>query len=509
MERLENITYEKTSYIKIKNRLSKLFEQEELLKLGLTHKIVSKTEYGYPLDYIQIGHGENDIFLVAGTHGSEIITVDFITQLLENINIFKNFDPNIFKLNIIPIQNPEGFDISTSNLSTILDNNFEKSSYEYYLRYRTDSIIGGAINSLNNFINNFINNKISISPNDFLIEFKNFINTNNSWRKLCDEKAIPNIKIFNYLINNIESVQSFNSLQIELMNVCNNTLSKLDLNNLNDNFLHLFISQIRGGFNSSEIWDAIDNENQIKLYQQMFSNGGEISHLQSINLENDINEMYRKYNHPKGSQIGHDSTGIGINLNANQPLNPGIESMKNKTVIYGPGVKNNIKNYFPGPLGIPCMDKDNFTFAKENEALFKLISDSYNNGNYLLTLLYHGTGGLIYYKPYESLMNEKEYNEFYNYNKELALLYQENTNYKILEESDTTGYGDLLRRTFPGVLMIELSKMGGNPIGPYGDKDNIYNTINDNFSAIENILYYLKKRIKSNKKKLIKYDVNI
>ena len=54
-----------------------------------------------------------------------------------------------------------------------------------------------------------------------------------------------------------------------------------------------------------------------------------------------------------------------------------------------------------------------------------------------------------------------------------------------------------MARTFPGVLMIELSKMGGNPIGPYGDKTNIYNTINENISAIANIIKYFNKRIKT------------
>ena len=122
----------------------------------------------------------------------------------------------------------------------------------------------------------------------------------------------------------------------------------------------------------------------------------------------------------------------------------------------------------------------------------------YQNGNYLATLLYHGTGGLIYYKPYHNEMNELQYNEFYNYNKELANIYHDSTDYKILEDASTTGYGDLLRRTFPGVLLIELSKMGGNPIAPYGDYNNIYNTMNDNFKAFDSLLNYFSQNIKKN-----------
>ena len=503
MEKLENITYEKPNYNIIQNRINSLFQNEELLKLGLTRKFLTQTEYNYPLDYIQIGHGDNELFIVAGTHGSEIITVDFITQLLEQIHTFEEFDPNIFKLNIIPIQNPEGFDISSSNLSIIQDNNFEKSSYEYYLRYRTDSIITNALNNLNIFINNLINTPQPITSDNFLFELKQFINTNNTWKRLEDPKALQNIKIFNKLINNISKAQDFNTLKLELLNICNITLTKLNTNNLNDTFLALFINQLKNGFDSNNIWNNINNENQKKLYQQMFSNNT-IKNLQSSNLEKDINKMYRLYNHPLGSQISHDATGNGINLNANHPLNPGIETTKKGIIIYGPGVKNNIKNYFPGPLGTPCQNVDEFKYAIENKALFKLINESYNNGTYLATLLYHGTGGLIYYKPYEQLMSEKQYTKIYNYNQELASIYQQSTKYNILEEASTTGYGDLLRRTFPGVLMIELSKMGGNPIGPYGDKNNIYNTINDNFDAIKKILLYFHQKIKLSKKKLIK-----
>lgn len=504
MEKLENITYEKIDYIKVRNKLDNLTKNENLLKLGYNKKTLTTTEYNYPLDYIEIGHGKNELFLVAGTHSSEIIAIDFIMQLLEQLPTFKDFDPNIFKLKIIPIQNPEGFDISSSNLKIIPEHNFQEKSYEYYLRYRTDSIIVNALNALNNFINNLKNNNNIIDATIFLTEFKKFIDINPSWKKLEDKNSMPNIKIFNTLIKNIPNTTDFNTLKLELVNTCNTTLSKLNTNNLHDSFLQLFINQLKSGFDSDNIWTMLTNENQNKLYQQMFAQNNNIQNLQNPTLEKDINNIYKQYNHPQGSQISHDATGIGINLNANHPLNRGLEAIKNNNIIYGPGVKNNIKNYFPGPLGTPSKDVNNFTYAIENQALYQLLKDSYDKGNYLATILYHGTGGLIYYKPYEDLMTTQDYNEFYNYNQELANIYQQSTNYRILEESSTSGYGDLLRRTFPGVLMVELSKMGGNPIGPYGDKNNIYNTMNDNFIAIQKILLHFKEKINTPKKKINK-----
>ena len=35
-----------------------------------------------------------------------------------------------------------------------------------------------------------------------------------------------------------------------------------------------------------------------------------------------------------------------------------------------------------------------------------------------------------------------------------------------------TGIGDLLREKYRNAYLLELSKMGGNPIGPYGDRKN-------------------------------------
>ena len=204
--------------------------------------------------------------------------------------------------------------------------------------------------------------------------------------------------------------------------------------------------------------------------------------------------MYQENNHPRGSQIIHDSTGLGINLNANNNLNPGINYIKNKQIIYGPGIKSNIRNYTPGPLGIPTLDVNNFEYANENLVLENLIQDSIRKGKYLATILYHGTGGLIYYKPHKELMNDDKYLDFLKINQELAYIYHQETDYKILEESDFTGYGDYLRRTYQGVLLIELSKMGGNPIGPYGDKSNTYQVFSDNTKALSSVIKCLEKR---------------
>ena len=106
--------------------------------------------------------------------------------------------------------------------------------------------------------------------------------------------------------------------------------------------------------------------------------------------------------------------------------------------------------------------------------------------------------------PHDTLTGDN-FQEFYTYNKELTEAYNTGIEqygqpaYKAINESDTTGFGDELARTFKGVLMIELSRMGGNPIGPYGDRENINRTINENISALNNVFKHFKTKRKGRK----------
>ena len=59
-----------------------------------------------------------------------------------------------------------------------------------------------------------------------------------------------------------------------------------------------------------------------------------------------------------------------------------------------------------------------------------------------------------------------------------------------------TGTGDMIRQLLPGFLIVELSKMGGNPIGPYGDKNNYIKVINDNINAFYNVINLINEKVK-------------
>lgn len=501
MEKLENFIYQKLNYTTYQERLATLDKMESLKKLGYSHQRLASTTYHYPLDYLTIGYGKKDLFLVGGTHGSETIGIDFLLNFIPEIPNIEEFDPNLFTLHIIPLQNPEGFDISSNTLKNMNDTDFPEKAYEYYLRYRTDSIIVAAIKELNQLFAH-MNNTPLLSATQVKSCLEDFFFKNSAWVRLSDTRVMPNIQIFNEQVKKNWSVSSYDDIKINLLSACNTTLEhpQLKPNDIHDQFLILLLSILKEHWSSQDLWTPIANPEQLKLYQKMFEDV-DFQGLQNLNLSKDVRVMYQTYKHPKGSQIGHDATGAGVNLNANHLLSPGIEAMREHRTIYGPFVKNNIKNYTPGPLGTPTLEAMNFEETIENQSLESILDKSYQEGRYLATLLYHGTGGQIFYQPFQGLMEENTYQEFLQYNKELATCYQQATNYQLLDSKGTSGYGDYLRRTYPGVLLIELSKMGGNPIGPYGDKNNIYQVFKDNTTALKNLLEYFSKLDTKKKRK--------
>ena len=119
----------KINYQEYQNKLNKITTNPKLTALGLKKYTLGQTTYHYRIDYITVGFGEKDIFFVAGTHGSEIISTDFILHFIENIPHLKGFDPNVFTLKILPLQNPEGYDITTNTFRESKDEEFTQKSY--------------------------------------------------------------------------------------------------------------------------------------------------------------------------------------------------------------------------------------------------------------------------------------------------------------------------------------------------------------------------------------------
>lgn len=105
------------------------------------------TKCDLPIRHFITGNGEKDIVITGATHGSEIISTDFIIKLMEEINSnpsnWKQVLEN-YKIHFIPMLNPEGYLISTSAVRKLIPRNMsqeeaEKICKEYYRIYRLDT----------------------------------------------------------------------------------------------------------------------------------------------------------------------------------------------------------------------------------------------------------------------------------------------------------------------------------------------------------------------------------
>ena len=219
--------------------------------------------------------------------------------------------------------------------------------------------------------------------------------------------------------------------------------------------------------------DTINKDNPFKQHQKLFEEINNNSIKGYSILKDSVGEIL--IHHPKGSIIDWASNGNGIDLNANTKINIKKEGTLNKTIAY-----NNIRADIPSPIGHPGNNQSkNFTQEIEIISLENLLKSLKNNC--VAFLNYHSVGGLIYQRP----ENDDKFITSYNYL--LSKFYQEHTiknngNYDIKkgQSGRAISVNDQLRQKYPGNILVELSPMGGNPIGPFGDPNNIKNTIESN-----------------------------
>ena len=368
-------------YDEVLSELDRITSNGEFEKQPSEHTECDNIE----IPYYTMGHGPNHIVVCGGTHGSEIISVDFVLRLMDSISKregeFANIDLNEYTFHFIPVQNPEGYIISTSSIRTLIgreatEEEIERMSKEYFMAYRQDDI-----NAKNN-------------PED----------------------------------------------------------------------------------------------KSQKNHQKMFENATyECIPEKYPELRESVRRIYSNPDVPKGSIVVHRGNGLGTETNRS----PLYNALKEPTDSdFGPNRYNNIDMRIPGPLGVPPK-----TDIRENKFLRGLIDRLYKEGKYCGSIIYHGTGGMIYSKVSnddevlleEDLNDEQKRDKYIKnvVNRVLSRKYQEKTKYTTPNGSEKPGYrivkdpslkdvDERLRLDYPAVLLIELSYMGGNPIGPLGDRDNNY-----------------------------------
>ena len=494
---MADIKYEKLDYNTYLNRLEDVLKDPSLFDMGLKKHVLGLTKYGYQVIDYQLGNGKYDLFIVGGTHGSEIISVDFVTQLIKNAPFLTNYDPNLITLHMIPNLNPEGFDMTTQTMKDINNDNLTKESYDYYLRYRLDNTVNKYINYLNSIFKLRINH--TMTPYEFIQIIKNSFN-DVLWKNICDDKAIPKMIEFEKMITTMKVDNDFSKLFENI----NFIIYKIIQENKDNIYLISILNRLKDVIFSDDVLKflihntfKLNKSNGSRLYQEKFENIN-IDGTYNPKLAIDINNLYKDKKIVPGSQIKFDATGAYINLNMQNPDNPGITAMKDKITSYGVTPVNNVKIFEDGPLGKPTEDPNNFTFSKENSYLNNLLKVSSDNNRLLGALLYHGTGGVVFSKPYQTEENKKYTDQILSYNDLLFDAYNKATGYTQVEFATNTGYGDLIRKTYPGVLLIELSEMGGNPLGPYGDQYNYNKVITDNILAVDELLATYNNMILSN-----------
>lgn len=397
---------------------------EELKKISknniFSNNDIGITSHGLPITQYVVGNGSRHVVITGATHGSEIITTDFVINLMKDIEKkYTNWNKNLenYTIHFIPILNPEGYLISTSAIRTLIPRDMpledaEKLCKQYYLNFKAD-----------------------------------------------------------------------------------------DLSN-----------------------------SKLKKHQQVFENADYTCIPEKYSsIRESVKNIFDKYTDlPKGCLATWSSNGNGIDIQANTKYNPTVDEINDGFDIYmTPRRYNNINISHPGPINCP-FDASVGDFKYENETLAILnLLDSLNKENKLFAYLnYHSTGGVIYQRPSVKPLglnvssSQIVRNEIFNYlcsrmyadktikdkNTDSSYFINPfgesdiNTKLDVINDVDSkrnivnskaTSTNDIFRLQYPLDLLIELSPMSGNPIGPYGDIDGNYNNvISSNMSAVKQLFEY-------------------
>lgn len=371
---------------------------------------LATTKYGLPIHYYTIGHGNKEIVITGGTHGSEIVTVDFVLKLMEELTKkegkFKDVNLDEYTFHIIPLLNPEGYLISTSAARKLIPRNMSSKEAEeicrqYYLAYRQD-----------------------------------------------DRDAIERRK------QGIEP-----------------------------------------------------DRTSIKRYQEMFKDVDYTCIPEKYKeLRERVKEIYERYpDLPKGSIINWSANGDGIDIQSNSVHNKNIiEKMQANEHAFGTLRHENIDRAHPGPIGCPYIPEEGFKSTIETQVITNLLESLHQKGTLIGYENFHSSGGLVYQRPChngngveisEDMYWERIVNNIFEAISYASKTYKnaadkENSQYRVLKGGGLpSSTNDVFRMKYPADLLIELSGMGGNPIGPYGDLEGNYNNIiNSNIEAYASFL---------------------
>lgn len=105
---------------------------------------IGYSTYGLPINHYTIGSGNYHIVVSGATHGSEIITTDFVLKLMKYL-INSSVNLENYTIHFIPMLNPEGYLITTSAIRELIPRNMGLEDCqliveEYVEKYSIDNI---------------------------------------------------------------------------------------------------------------------------------------------------------------------------------------------------------------------------------------------------------------------------------------------------------------------------------------------------------------------------------
>lgn len=379
-----NIKYEILNYDKLNERINKAINNSLNKYKIKTHEPIGYSSCGFAVQHYSIGEGDKHIIYMGGCHGNEIISVDYVTQLMTNLasgsDVFSNFDPSKFTIDFIPCQNPEGFYTTTYALSTIFNNMNEDEikhfCKDYYLAYKEyDSYVIG----LNKIIMGFCKQYNIDKSYDNL--YKLF------WMKFRNKLEISVNDVINFF-------EEFNPKSKDLIvNLWNSYFNKESI---------IFQNKFLSMFDKINL-DCIPEK--------------DLAHKK---LKEKLQKMYQNNSFSLSTLGNFYANADGVNLNDNNEYyyNSFKKDFIKDKVVYGKLREICTIKSIPGPLGMPNYDMNKpFVLSEENEALIKFV-DSLKDKEYLF-MNCHSTGGLVYAYPYyDSNENVRDFK--FNINTKIA-----------------------------------------------------------------------------------------
>lgn len=441
--------YEKLSAIQ-----NNTFNQFSVIK----HKEIGESSCGFPLEHYTIGNGDIHICYMAGAHGNEIIGVSYILHLMRNLALgrgeFASFRPDLFTIHFLPCQNPEGYFTTTYALEAVMKElsleERTKFCYDYYATYREENVEIEKINQI-------LRECFFYQEENYMKEIVRLF-WSSVYKKCVGIKEI------------VEFLKNYSPKEVDV--------SKVEI------------------FWKKNFGNRKINTYQ-KRYQEPFCNLTidcipEVDEKHRI-LKKKLQKLYGAKEFPMCTLANFLANADGVNLNDNNPYYFKImnEQIKKEGILCANPMYNYPKSKL-GPIGTTSVSCKHFSYAPENLALLNFL-DQLGNSCYAFFNL-HGTGGYLYVEPfYEEKQQPRDFSFYINnriateYLKGIEETYVEKTGkreeyFTMSYPSRITGLADMLRSKYPGHFLVELSRSGGNPIGPFIEP-NYTLTMEANFKA--------------------------